>query len=247
VLSLAVDPPVEGSPAQRPRPQQLFLPLVLAYLIVVAATPARRCRARRRHWVKREQLPITFPTRRRQRSRRRKSLGNEPLTRAERELSKELRISRLPVLPANYGECLARPRPCYFFRCTHNLYLDVNAESGSIVLNFPNKEPHELEHTCALDVALEGAEPGSDRGEGHTLERVGELLNVGLEWTRQLEESALHSAEIAVLRMNRGPRIDAAEKVARLEREAEARAKKNAAVAAWKRAHRSKTGGPGSK
>lgn len=124
-------------------------------------------------------------------SRKRKSLGNEPITRKERELSRKLQIWRLPQLPKTYGDCMGRARPCYFFRCRYNLYLDVNPGSGSIVLNFPGKEPHELEYTCAIDAALEGAPADSDRGAGHTLERLGEFLNVNLERARQTEAEAL--------------------------------------------------------
>jgi DNA-directed RNA polymerase sigma subunit (sigma70/sigma32) len=62
------------------------------------------------------------------------------------------------------------------------LYLDVNPETGSIKLNFPDKEVWELEETCALDVAERG---------GITLEEVGEILNLTRERIRQLEVTAL--------------------------------------------------------
>ena len=44
-----------------------------------------------------------------------------------------------------------------FVSCKHHLYLDVNPATGSIKLNFPDKEIWELEHTCALDVAERAA------------------------------------------------------------------------------------------
>ncbi len=64
-------------------------------------------------------------------------------------------------------ECADGPRPCLFVSCKHHLYLDVNPETGSVKLNFPDKEVWELEETCALDVAERG---------GFTLEEVGEIL-----------------------------------------------------------------------
>jgi len=36
--------------------------------------------------------------------------------------------------------------------CAYHLYLDVNATTGEIKLNFPELEIWELEHCCALDV-----------------------------------------------------------------------------------------------
>ena len=62
--------------------------------------------------------------------------------------------------------------------CKHHLYLDVNPRTGTIKLNFPDLEPWELEHTCALDVADDG---------GHTLEEVGDITNLTRERIRQLE------------------------------------------------------------
>lgn len=84
--------------------------------------------------------------------------------------------------PRNRTECRNGPRPCLFVSCKHHLYLDVNPETGSIKLNFPDLEPWELEETCALDVAERG---------GITLEEVGEILNLTRERIRQLEVSAL--------------------------------------------------------
>src|SRR5215831_5555094 len=39
--------------------------------------------------------------------------------------------------PKTRAECVNGPRPCQFVSCKHNLYLDVNPETGSIKLNFP--------------------------------------------------------------------------------------------------------------
>tara|TARA_B100001093_G_scaffold20855_1_gene18647 strand:- start:422 stop:688 length:267 start_codon:yes stop_codon:yes gene_type:complete len=62
------------------------------------------------------------------------------------------------------------------------LYLDVNPDTGSIKLNFPDLEVWEMRETCALDVA--------DRG-GITLEEVGEILNLTRERIRQVEVKGL--------------------------------------------------------
>lgn len=86
------------------------------------------------------------------------------------------------VRPRVRSECVDGPRPCPFVGCRHHLYLEVNAETGSIKFNFPTQTPWELESSCSLDVA--------DRGE-HTLEQVGEFTNVTRERARQLETRGL--------------------------------------------------------
>jgi DNA-directed RNA polymerase sigma subunit (sigma70/sigma32) len=60
--------------------------------------------------------------------------------------------------------------------------LDVT-EKGSIVFNYPDKEPWELEETCSLDVA--------EKEDGQTLDEIGGLLNLTRERVRQVERSAL--------------------------------------------------------
>jgi hypothetical protein len=66
--------------------------------------------------------------------------------------------------------------------CRYHLYLDVNPETGSVKLNFPDKEVWELEETCALDVAERG---------GVTLEEVGQIMNLTRERIRQVEVRGL--------------------------------------------------------
>jgi len=80
--------------------------------------------------------------------------------------------------PRTRAECAHEQRPCPWVSCKHHLYLDVNPRTGSIKLNFPDLEPWELQHTCALDVADDG---------GHTLEEVGDITNLTRERIRQLE------------------------------------------------------------
>ena len=96
----------------------------------------------------------------------------------EAELLKAIESTR----PKVRADCMNGPRPCLFVSCKHNLYLDVNPETGSIKLNFPDKEIGELEHTCALDVAEKG---------GITLEEVGEIMNLTRERIRQVETRGL--------------------------------------------------------
>ena len=84
--------------------------------------------------------------------------------------------------PRSRADCANGPRPCMFVSCKHHLYLDVNPDTGSIKLNFPDKELWELPETCALDVA--------DRG-GITLEEVGHIMNLTRERIRQVETRGL--------------------------------------------------------
>jgi hypothetical protein len=84
--------------------------------------------------------------------------------------------------PHARAACATGPRPCMFISCKHHLYLDVNPATGSIKLNFPDKEVWEMGETCALDVA--------DRG-GITLEEVGAIMNLTRERIRQVETRGL--------------------------------------------------------
>lgn len=95
----------------------------------------------------------------------------------EHELLAELAHAR----PRTRADCVNGARPCVFLSCRYHLYLDVNAQTGSIKLNFPELELHELAETCALDVA--------DK-HGTTLEHVGSLMNVTRERIRQVETKA---------------------------------------------------------
>src|SRR5437868_275909 len=107
--------------------------------------------------------------------RRRLSGDTDP---EEAELLKVIDSQR----PKTRADCMNGPRPCLFVSCKHNLYLDVNPETGSIKLNFPDKEIWELPYTCALDVAEKG---------GITLEEVGEIMNLTRERIRQVETRGL--------------------------------------------------------
>jgi hypothetical protein len=84
--------------------------------------------------------------------------------------------------PHRRSECVDGPRPCPHVSCRHHLYLDVNPNTGTIKLNFPDLEVWELAFSCALDIA--------DRG-GTAIELVSELMNVTRERIRQIEMQAL--------------------------------------------------------
>lgn len=84
--------------------------------------------------------------------------------------------------PAVRADCANVTRPCPYTSCKFNNYLDV-AYSGSVVLNFPDIEPWEMnpDHSCTLDRAE----------EPNTLEEVGEILNLTRERIRQIQAIAL--------------------------------------------------------
>ncbi len=90
--------------------------------------------------------------------------------------------------PRTRADCINTERPCLYVSCKYNLFLDVNPETGSVKLNFPDKEIWELEHTCALDVAEKG---------GITLEEVGDIMNLTRERIRQVETRGLQKLRAA--------------------------------------------------
>ena len=90
--------------------------------------------------------------------------------------------------PTLRAYCENGERPCAFVSCKYHLYLDVNPETGSIKMNFPDIEVWEMAETCALDVAERG---------GVTLEEVGEIMNLTRERIRQLEMSGLSKLNLA--------------------------------------------------
>jgi hypothetical protein len=113
---------------------------------------------------------------------RSKTIAPKRLTKEEIKFRELLPILEDPDRPRTRGECKEDVRPCPYVSCKHHLYLDVNPETGSIKLNFPDLEVWEMAETCSLDVA--------DRG-GITLEEVGEILNLTRERIRQVEVRGL--------------------------------------------------------
>src|SRR5678815_855568 len=80
--------------------------------------------------------------------------------------------------PRTRGDCAGGPRPCPWAGCRYHLYLEVSP-AGTIKLAFPDLEPWDLEHSCALDLADDG---------GMTLEAVAQTVNVTRERVRQIED-----------------------------------------------------------
>lgn len=128
---------------------------------------------------------------------KRKNGSRRPVTVSRRKLELEIRLDSGdpeltgwlgeldPSRPRNRGECRSGIRPCPYVSCRHHLYLDVNPENGSIKFNFPHLDPWELPVSCALDVA--------ENGE-HTLEEVGQVVNLTRERVRQTINDALDRA-----------------------------------------------------
>jgi len=105
-----------------------------------------------------------------------------------RRLTKdELRIAALLYPERGYWrpftrqDCASFQRPCPYVACRYHLYLDVDENSGSIRINYPDKEVWQIEHSCALDVA---------DGPDLTLEEVGQIMAVTRERVRQIESVA---------------------------------------------------------
>ena len=116
--------------------------------------------------------------------RRSKTIARKQMMRERRRM---LAQGTLPEIldyerPETREECRKAKRPCLYVSCRYHLYLDVNPVTGSIKINFPDKEVWELRDTCALDVAERG---------GITLEEVGDIMNLTRERIRQVEVSGL--------------------------------------------------------
>jgi hypothetical protein len=121
--------------------------------------------------------------RRRRRTRpRSKTIAMKRLTREELRVGAAMYPPVDIPRPSTRSECREEMRPCPWVACKHHLYLDINPETGSIKINFPELEPWELQNTCALDVAERG---------GITLEEVGEIMNLTRERIRQVEVRGL--------------------------------------------------------
>jgi hypothetical protein len=119
---------------------------------------------------------------RRKGRRRSRTIPMRQLTREELIQGAELTDLIEYERPQSRADCKTMHRPCPFVSCRYHLYLEVNEDTGSIKLNFPDVELTDLPETCALDVA--------DRG-GVTLEEIGEILNLTRERIRQVESRGL--------------------------------------------------------
>ena len=124
---------------------------------------------------------LSRKVRRHRKRSRSKTIAPRRLTKEEIRLSQTLSTPEVER-PVMRSECVNGQRPCPWVSCKHHLFLDVNPETGSIKLNFPDLELEDMRDTCSLDVA--------DRG-GITLEEVGEILNLTRERIRQVEVRGL--------------------------------------------------------
>ena len=113
---------------------------------------------------------------------RAKTIAMKRLTKEELRIGALLYPERSYWRPQARGECANVARPCPYVSCKYHLYIDVNPNTGSIKVNFPDREVWELGNSCALDVAEQG---------GITLEEVGEILNLTRERIRQVEVRGL--------------------------------------------------------
>ncbi len=127
--------------------------------------------------------------RRRRRTRpRSKTIAMKRLTREELRLGALMYPPVDDERPKTRAECRGDVRPCPWVACKFHLYLDVNPETGSIKINFPDLEPWDMKDTCSLDVAERG---------GITLEEVGEIMNLTRERIRQVEVRGLLKLKMA--------------------------------------------------
>ncbi|EDM80701.1 DNA-binding protein AsgB [Plesiocystis pacifica SIR-1] len=116
------------------------------------------------------------------RRRKAKTIAMKRLTKEELRIGALLYPEKTYWRPESRGECANVARPCPYVSCKYHLYIDVNPRTGSIKINFPDREVWELNNSCALDVAEQG---------GITLEEVGEILNLTRERIRQVEVRGL--------------------------------------------------------
>src|SRR5262249_28750008 len=90
--------------------------------------------------------PDVPPTSRKVRRRGRRTRMRSKTIAMKRLTKEEMRLGALmfpPVdepRPRTRAECAEGQRPCPWVSCKHHLYLDVNPETGSIKLNFPDLE-----------------------------------------------------------------------------------------------------------
>ncbi len=118
---------------------------------------------------------------------RSRTIPQRRLSREEIEQGKALTEYMDYRRPRTRVECVDGVRPCPYVSCKHHLYLDVNPNTGSIKINFPDLEVWEMMDSCALDIAERG---------GITLEEVGSIMNLTRERIRQVEVNGLEKLQM---------------------------------------------------
>ena len=121
--------------------------------------------------------------------RRSRTIATKRLSKDELALAEELSAVEVDR-PAYRSQCANGVRPCPYVSCKHHLYLDVNERTGSIKLNFPDREVDELPATCALRVAQHG---------GRTLDAVAEVMALTRQRLSQLEDRILDKIRVTAL------------------------------------------------
>jgi hypothetical protein len=100
---------------------------------------------------------------------------------AGEEMVAVIRLPRHPDAPKTRGDCEDGPRPCPWVSCRYHLAIRNHGPiEVEVVEDWDDGRP-----TCALDVA--------DEGE-HTLEEVGEYLDVSRVRVFQIEQMAIARA-----------------------------------------------------
>lgn len=125
---------------------------------------------------------------RRKREVRASTISIRNMTKTELAIGRALYPEPSVPMPVSRGDCMSGPRPCPLVRCKFHLFLDVSPATHSIKLNFPDLDPEDLVHSCALDVADAG---------GVSLEALGAIMNLTRERARQIEVQALRRMEQA--------------------------------------------------
>ena len=74
---------------------------------------------------------------------------------------------------------------CPFVSCQFHLYLDVNQETGTLILNHPHMNVWDLEECCVLKAL---AKKDLEHEDGYTLEEVGRFMGLTRERVRQIEQ-----------------------------------------------------------
>lgn len=152
----------------------------------------RRCTACRRKFTPADdavRCPGCIRRNRRARDTRARTLKVREITKRSLQVGLVMYPDKGRQLPMTRADCVDGPRPCPYVSCKHNMFLDVGPESGSVKLNFPDREPEDMrpEQSCVLDMAETEM----------LLEDVAAVMNMTRERVRQIEEKALAKSRVA--------------------------------------------------